>query len=75
MRLSVCLFWSFRRPVQRCVNRAVKLLGAHKVAVLPISTVIIFNVGTVKQLSSTCAGDFTCATELWEATPLNLEDT
>jgi hypothetical protein len=52
-----------------------ELLGAHKAAVLLISMVIILNVGTVKQQSSTCAGDFTCATELWEATPYNLIDT
>jgi len=72
---SDCLFWSFRRPVQRCVNKAVKPLGAHKAAVLSISTVIIFNVLTVKPLSSTCAAHFTCSTELWEATPYNSEDT
>jgi hypothetical protein len=52
-----------------------ELLGAHKAAVLPMSMVIIFNVGTIKQLSGTCAGDFMRATELWEATPYNLVDT
>jgi hypothetical protein len=42
------------------------LLCAHKAAVLPLSIIIIFNVRTIKQLSSLCAGDFTRATELWE---------
>jgi hypothetical protein len=43
-----------------------QLLGAHKAALLPMYMSITFNVRTIKQLSSTCAGAFTCAIDLCE---------